>query len=189
MQKLLLNGLSDKQQQSRNGKRGRHDLPLFYLYTDGSSSHVTHEGGWAYIIFSEDGFVTQNYGYEILATNNSMELKAAIEGIKFLSNQKCQIELYSDAAYLINSIKNDWWKEWAKNGWKKHNGQVTPNSGFWQELVSLLEINSVEFIKVKAHSGDKLNDYCDKLAKEARKNKGDNLDGYSSTSTQSLFNL
>jgi ribonuclease HI len=184
-----LNGLSDKQQQSRNGKRGRHDLPLFYLYTDGSSSHVTHEGGWAYIIFSEDGFVTQNYGYEILATNNSMELKAAIEGIKFLSNQKCQIELYSDSAYMINSIKNDWWKEWAKNGWKKHNGQVTPNSGFWQELVSLLEINSVEFIKVKAHSGDKLNDYCDKLAKEARKNKGDNLDGYSSTSTQSLFNL
>ena len=174
MQNLLSNGLSDKQQQSRKRKRGgTSDPPLYYLYTDGSSSHITSEGGWAYIVLSDEGFITQDYGYEIGATNNSMELKAAVEGIKHLSNQKCKIELYSDSSYMINSLKNEWWKDWEKNGWKKRNGEVTPNSSLWKELILLLEINEVDFIKVKAHSGDKLNDYCDKLAKEARKSLGE----------------
>jgi ribonuclease HI len=174
MQSLLLSGLSDKQQQSPKGKtRGRLDLPLYYLYTDGSSSHVTNEGGWAFIVIdSNHDFFAQGYGYELNATNNSMELKAAIEGIKFLSEKQCEIELFSDSAYMINSIKNSWWKDWEQNDWVKRNGQVTPNSFLWKELVTLLDINPVEFIKVKAHSGDKLNDYCDKLAKEARKNQG-----------------
>lgn len=174
MQRLLLNALSDKRQPDlKKRKRGRdNSLPLFYLYTDGSSSHITNEGGWSYIILSDEGFVTQNYGYEALATNNSMELKAAIEGIKYLSNQDCRIQLYSDSAYMINSLRNEWWKDWDKNGWLKKNGQPTPNSLLWKELIELLKINQVDFIKVKAHSGDKLNDYCDKLAKEARKSQG-----------------
>lgn len=175
MQNLLLNGLSDKQQQCltrSSKKRGRLDLPLYHLYTDGSSSHVTNEGGWAFIIIDDNGFLAQGYGYELNATNNSMELKAAIEGVKFLSDKQCEIELYSDSAYMINSIKHSWWKDWEQNNWVKRNGRVTPNSSLWKELVTLLDINPVEFIKVKAHSGDKLNDYCDKLAKEARKNEG-----------------
>lgn len=177
MQNLLSNGLSDKQQQSRSKRKrgGTSDPPLYYLYTDGSSSHITNEGGWAYIILSDEGFITQDYGYEVGATNNSMELKAAVEGIKSLSDKKCKIELYSDSAYMINSLKNQWWKDWEKNGWTKRNGEVTPNSALWKELILLLEKNEVQFIKVKAHSGDKLNDYCDKLAKEARKSLGEPL--------------
>ena len=175
MQSLLSNGLSDKRlADKKRNKRGRgENLPLFYLYTDGSSSHITNEGGWSYILLGEEGFVTQNYGYETDATNNSMELKAAIEGIKYLSEIECEIEVYSDSAYMINSIKNDWWKEWEKNNWTKKNGKATPNSLLWRELVSLLDTNKITFIKVKAHSGDKLNDYCDKLAKEARKSQGE----------------
>jgi ribonuclease HI len=146
------------------------------LYTDGSSSHITHEGGWSYIIFDDKGFFAQGYGYEQTATNNSMELKAAIEGISFLSsNKQCEINLYSDSAYMINTLRHEWWKDWQKNGWVKRDGTPTPNNGFWQELISLLEINPVSLIKVKAHSGDKLNDYCDKLAKEARKSQGQSL--------------
>jgi len=175
MQNLLSNGLSDKQRLSKNKKRGRQDLPLYHLYTDGSSSHVTNEGGWAYIILGEEGFISQDYGYEIGATNNSMELKAAIEGIKSLVNKKCEIELYSDSAYMINTLKNSWWKDWEKNNWVKRNGIATPNAILWKELISLLDVNPVTFIKVKAHSGDKLNDYCDKLAKEARKSQGESI--------------
>jgi ribonuclease HI len=173
MQRLLSNALSDKQHPAnKKNKRGRDDLPLFHLYTDGSSSHITNEGGWAYIIYSDDGFVTQDYGYEKTATNNSMELKAAIEGIWHLASQKCHINLYSDSAYMINTLRNEWWKDWEKNGWVKRDGVPTPNSGYWRELIYLLKFNPISLIKVKAHSGDKLNDYCDKLAKEARKTQG-----------------
>jgi len=173
MQKLLSSALSDRQQSGpKSKKRGRQDLPLYHLYTDGSSSHITHEGGWAYVIYSEEGFLTQDYGYEPIATNNSMELKAAIEGIWHLAPQKCQINLYSDSAYMINTLRHGWWKDWEKNGWVKKNGIPTPNSAYWRELTYLLKFNPVECIKVKAHSGDKFNEYCDKLAKEARVTKG-----------------
>jgi len=101
-----------------------------------------------------------------------MELKAAIEGIRFLIDRKCQIGLYSDSAYMINTLRHEWWKDWVKNGWVKKNGVPTPNSIYWKELIGLIKINPVECIKVKAHSGDKFNDYCDKLAKEARVTKG-----------------
>ena len=174
MQSLFSSALRDKQKTfNKDNKRGRDNLPLFYIYTDGSSSHITHEGGWAYIILGEEGFVTQNYGYVVGATNNSMELKAAIEGIKYLSEQKCQIELFSDSAYMINTIKHGWWQDWEKNNWTKINGVVTPNASLWQELILLLQKTPTEFTKVKAHSGEKLNDYCDKLAKEARKSQGE----------------
>jgi ribonuclease HI len=176
MQKLLSSALSDKRQSGhRSKKRGRLDLPLYHLYTDGSSSHITHEGGWAYVIYSDDGFLTQDYDYEPVATNNSMELKAAIQGLWHLSSEKCQIKLYSDSAYMINTLRHEWWREWEKNSWIKRNGIQTPNSVYWKELIYLLKFNPIECIKVKAHSGDKLNDYCDKLAKEARKTKGEGI--------------
>ena len=174
MQRLLSSALSDKQHPANKKKneRGRGDLPLYHLYTDGSSSHITNEGGWSFIIIDSKGFSAQGYGYEPKATNISMELKAAVQGLWHLSSKKCHINLYSDSAYMINTLRNEWWRDWEKNKWVKRDGVPTPNNAYWKELIYLLNFNPLSFIKVKAHSGDKFNDYCDKLAKEARKTRG-----------------
>lgn len=150
------------------------NLPQYYLYTDGSSSHITREGGWAYIILSEDGFETQDFGYVTDTTNNGMELRAAIEGLKYMNKyNESYIHLYSDSAYVINTLANSWWKEWLSRGWRSMSGEPTPNTTLWTELISLYETHVVNLVKIRGHSGDKMNDYCDKLAKAARKNQGE----------------
>ena len=40
-----------------------------------------------------------------VATNNIMELTAVIEGLKLLK-YPCEVDLYSDSAYVVNSINN-----------------------------------------------------------------------------------
>lgn len=141
---------------------------MFHLYADGSSSHITRDGGWAFIIQGDEGLISQDAGHISDTTNNAMEIYAAIQGLKTFST-RTHVIIYSDSAYLVNTMTNEWWKEWKNNDWVKHNGKETPNKSHWEELVSLIEQHNVKFIKVQGHSGDELNERCDKLAKEARK--------------------
>lgn len=100
-------------------------------------------------------------------TNNIMELTAVIEGLKLLK-KPCQVNLYSDSAYVVNAINDDWISNWKKNGWKTANKKSpVKNKELWEELDELIRIHKVTFIKVKGHSGDKYNDRCDELANEA----------------------
>jgi len=142
--------------------------PTYHLYTDGSASHITKDGGWAFIIQSDEGLVAQDAGHVPNTTNNAMEIYAAVQGLKFF-NTVSDVKVYSDSAYVVNTMNNKWWVDWEKNNWIKHTGATTPNKDYWQELLSLIKKHDVEFIKVQGHSGDTLNERCDRLAKEARK--------------------
>ena len=46
-----------------------------------------------------------------------MELTAALEGLKLLKFP-CEVELYSDSAYLVNGFSQGWIYNWQKNNWK-----------------------------------------------------------------------
>lgn len=140
----------------------------YHLYADGSASHITRSGGWAFVVSSDEGLVAQDAGHIPDTTNNAMELCAVVKGLQYFKKRSF-VTVYSDSAYLINTMNNGWWKEWEQNGWKKHNGKETPNKEYWQALADLSDKHEVQFIKVKAHDGDTLNERCDKLAKEARK--------------------
>lgn len=128
---------------------------------------MTRQGGWAYVVLDEDGNTREGHGYLFDTTNNAMELKAAIEGLKSLGTEKHNVYLLSDSAYMVSALQKKWWKEWAKAGWRKGNAK-TPNAKLWRELIKLTKYHAVEPVKVKAHSGDYFNDRCDKLAKAAR---------------------
>lgn len=126
-------------------------------------------GGWSYVLLSENGFERENFGTYTPATNNSMEILAAIMGILSLPVGS-QISVYSDSAYLVNTMRNQWWKDWESRDWRKSGGnKETPNKQFWIQLVGLCKNRDVKFIKVKGHDGDWLNERCDYLAKFARK--------------------
>jgi ribonuclease HI len=102
-----------------------------------------------------------------------MELRAAVEGLS-LFGESHYIHLISDSAYMINSLKFGWWKEWKRLAWtnpKTH--QRTPNADLWIKLIELCDFHEVEPIKVKGHDGNRLNERCDKLAKLARKRGAD----------------
>lgn len=143
-------------------------LPGVDVWTDGSASHTSKYGGWAYLILFEDGWKETGSGGVSNVTNNAMELEAAIQAISRFRSPKV-VNLFSDSAYLVNTLDLGWWKEWEARGYMSRSGRPTPNKDRWLRLIDLSRIHIINPIKVKAHSGDVNNEVCDKMAKRARK--------------------
>ena len=132
------------------------------IYTDGACSGNPGPGGYAAILMYE-GSLKEIYGAQENTTNNKMELMAAIEGLKALK-KPCEVELYSDSAYLVNAYEKGWIYSWKKNNWKTASKDPVKNKELWEELEHLRTIHNVKFIKVKGHADNEYNNRCDKLA-------------------------
>lgn len=133
------------------------------IYTDGACSGNPGKGGWGAILIYGD-VVKELSGGEDNTTNNRMELKAVIEGLKALKSP-CDVEIYSDSAYVVNAFTQKWIDNWIKNNWKTADKKSVKNVDLWQELLVLIKTHNVTFKKVKGHSDNELNERCDKLAK------------------------
>ena len=138
------------------------------IYTDGACSGNPGPGGWGAILMYKD-IKKEISGGKKDTTNNIMELTAALEGLKLLKFP-CDVDLYSDSAYLVNGFSQGWIYNWQKNNWQTSNKQPVKNREIWQEIYSLTKIHNVKFIKVKGHSDNEFNNRCDELARNAIKN-------------------
>lgn len=143
------------------------------IFTDGACSENPGPGGWAAVFNSEDKCRTIS-GNEASTTNNRMELKAVIESYKKILSKKRsdeEFELYSDSAYVVNSINSGWIEKWQKNNWKTTKGDDVKNRDLWEEFTALRnEIKSrgisIVVIKIKGHTGNTFNELVDRIAKE-----------------------
>lgn len=135
------------------------------LYTDGACSGNPGIGGYAGILIYGD-FRREYNGAEPLTTNNRMEVKAVIEGLRRLK-YPCKVDVYSDSAYTVNAFSNNWIYGWKRNGWKKADGKEVLNVDLWEELYLLTKTHEVTFHKVAGHADDELNNRCDELARAA----------------------
>ena len=124
-------------------------------------------GGWGAILMHEDVKKEISGGMKN-TTNNVMEITAVIEGLKLLK-YPCEVEVYSDSAYVINTFNQNWLDNWKKNGWKNSKKEDVKNKELWQELDNLTKTHNVTFIKVKGHSDNGYNNRCDELARNAIK--------------------
>ena len=80
------------------------------LYTDGACSVNPGVGGWGAVLMF-NGFEKRISGAEPDTTNNRMELTAVIEGLKSLK-EPCEVQVYSDSAYVVNAFRNGWIYSW-----------------------------------------------------------------------------
>ena len=102
-------------------------------------------------------------------TNNQMELKAAIEALKALT-EPCMVELTTDSKYVMQGI-TQWIDNWKRNNWKTATKKDVKNKDLWIELYDLKSQHQIDWKWVKGHSGHRENEIADDLA-----NKGiDNL--------------
>jgi ribonuclease HI len=99
-------------------------------------------------------------------TNNIMELSAVIDALSMLK-EPCSVKIYSDSAYVVNAINQNWIKSWIKNGWRTSSKEPVKNRELWEKLIKLMETHEVKFIKVKGHADNQYNNRCDELANEA----------------------
>ncbi len=135
------------------------------IYTDGACSGNPGPGGWGTVLMYKDSKKEISGGSKE-TTNNIMELTAVVEGLKMLK-YPCEVDLYSDSAYIVNAFNQGWIYNWKKKNWKTADGKVVKNKEIWQELYELTKTHKVTFNKVKGHSDNEYNNRCDELARNA----------------------
>lgn len=135
------------------------------LYTDGACSGNPGAGGWGAVLLFGD-HKRELSGGEENTTNNRMELMAVIKGLSAVK-YPCEVEIYSDSAYVVNAFLQNWLADWEKNSWRKADNKPVLNADLWQELLALTRKHTVTFRKVKGHADNELNNRCDALARAA----------------------
>lgn len=95
-----------------------------------------------------------------------MELKAAIEALKYMKEHSIEANVFTDSKYVKDGITLHI-KKWKKNKWKKSDNKPVLNQDLWKELVDLNEQTKCEWNWVEAHVGNEYNEMVDKLAKSA----------------------
>jgi len=134
------------------------------LYSDGSSLGNPGPGGYAGIL-EYRGHRREYHGGEPHTTNNRMELRAVIEGLKLLKSP-CRVHVVTDSSYVANAI-NEWLA-----GWKRKEFKKVKNPDLWQEYLRVAEPHRVRASWVRGHNGHPENERCDALARaEAERQK------------------
>lgn len=161
------------------------------MYTDGSSRGNPGPGGWASILITEHG-VTDNRqhttderdevielgGREDMTTNNRMELRGTIEGLRHINiaHKKIDdkqaevqsVEVLTDSEYVRKGI-TEWIDGWIKKGWKTSTKKDVLNKDLWEELLHeekrLKDSGiTVTWNYVPGHAGVKGNERADDIA-------------------------
>lgn len=139
-------------------------MPQNYeLYTDGACKDNPGPGGWAFVLKTPEGIVSES-GYDPRTTNNRMELTAALKGL-CATPKGSSIVLFSDSTYLINGL-GKWIFAWQKKNFIR-DGQQIPNTDLWKKLYEAASARKVTYRHVRGHSGNPLNEQCDMMARSA----------------------
>ena len=137
---------------------------MITIYTDGSCLTNPGSGGWAAII-NENNKKKIISGNEKNTTNNRMELLAPINALREIKSVS-KIKIYTDSQYVKNGI-TEWINTWINNNWKTSKKDDVKNKDLWIELYNLTKFLDIQWIWVKAHDGNPLNEEVDFLAKRA----------------------
>lgn len=152
-----------------NATRGKPQPDTFTVYADGSSLNNPGPAGWAVLIVGPDGSRTVLVGSEARATNNVMELRAAIEALGALPKDACGV-VRCDSEYVVKGV-TEWRRGWEARHWRNSKGQPVANANHWRTLYRLADEHpGIRFEWVRGHAGDEGNELVDTLARaEAEK--------------------
>jgi len=119
-------------------------------------------GGWA-VVF-DDGRTLA--GSDPSTTNNRMEMRAVIEGLRAIEGPS-EIIVECDSRYVCRGVST-WVEGWRKRGWRNAQGKRVKNREVWEELMAEVERHvSVEMVWIRGHDGHPANEEADRLAGEA----------------------
>lgn len=139
----------------------RNDENRVEAYVDGSYEHLIREYGSGVVILKNNN-VEKTYSIKgkkeslVGMRNVAGEIEAAKVAMNYcLENGIKNLTLYFDYEGI---------EKWCTGVWKTNKEGTIEYKKFYDSIKSKLD---VEFVKVKAHSGDKYNEEADKLAKAA----------------------
>jgi len=139
------------------------------IYTDGSAHYKDKLGGiGVYIKFGtgdqmKEKIISRGYSN---TTNNRMELRAIIEGMKAITLKNYKVHIYTDSELCVNTFTS-WIGRWEKEGYAGRKNVDLLIEGL-EELRKFPKGNVV-FHWVKGHNGIQGNEIADLLATDGRK--------------------
>ena len=142
---------------------------MITFYTDGSCTKS--RSGWGIIGIIDSGHKVAFAGTEPGATNQRMELRAALEALQWWGDPDYEptsgpeeITICSDSAYFCNCYYDRWYVNWENNDWVNSKKEPIANRDLWEKIIPYFKNNHVFIMKVKGHSGHTYNELADKLA-------------------------
>jgi len=133
------------------------------IYCDGACSGNPGPGGWAAILQYRN-HEKEISGAVAQTTNNRMELFAAMKALHALK-EPCEVDIYTDSAYLSNAFLRGWTLAWERNGWKTAAKKDVENQDIWKDILNFTKQHKVLWHKVKGHADNEYNNRCDALAR------------------------
>ncbi|MDX1294671.1 MAG: ribonuclease HI [Sulfurimonadaceae bacterium] len=139
-------------------------MKKIYLFSDGSALGNPGPGGFGTILrYGEHERII--CGGEAHTTNNRMELRGVIEGLRALK-EPCDVIITSDSSYVVKGI-NEWLA-----GWVKRNFAKVKNPDLWKQYLEVSAQHKIHAVWVRGHDGHDENEQCDEIARgEAEKQK------------------
>jgi ribonuclease HI len=138
------------------------------LITDGACLGNPGPGGWAAILRYNE-HKKELWGSEPQTTNNRMELRAAIEGLRALK-EGCAVEVVTDSQYLKNGITS-WIHGWKRKGWMTAEKKPVVNQDLWKALEAEAARHQTTWTWTKGHASHADNNRCDELATQAARDQ------------------
>jgi ribonuclease HI len=132
-----------------------------HLITDGACLGNPGPGGWACVL-RYNAHKMEMWGSEPHTTNNRMELRAAIEGLRSLK-EGCEVEVVTDSEYLKNGITT-WIHSWKRKGWMTAAKKPVVNQDLWKELEEQVARHKTTWSWTKGHASHEDNNRCDEVA-------------------------
>ena len=141
------------------------------LFSDGSALGNPGPGGFGTIL-RYNGRERIVSGGEPHTTNNRMELRGVIEGLRALK-EPCEVEIVSDSSYVVKGI-NEWLA-----GWVRRNFAKVKNPDLWKAYLEAAAPHRIHAVWVRGHDGHEENERCDVIAREEAEHQKKSLNGAS----------
>jgi ribonuclease HI len=127
------------------------EMAVVTVYTDGSCLGNPGPGGWAAVVLGAEAVWVA--GREAQTTNNRMEIKAAIEGVRAAGAEEGveAVVLWTDSQYVVNCAEGTWSRK--------------KNHDLWREWDEVVKEKRVTLRWVRGHDGDLWNTRVDAAAK------------------------
>ncbi|MER8511694.1 ribonuclease HI [Mesorhizobium sp. M1060] len=142
------------------------------IYADGCCEPNPGAGGWGFVVYRDGAEVHCASGGDLEATNQRMELTAALQALLWVANAgdvTANVRLISDSKYTVTGC-NEWRHNWKRRGWRRKSAeaaeknQVVANLDLWKLLDAALTATPVNLEWVKGHCGVIGNERADELS-------------------------
>lgn len=143
------------------------------IYTDGSCNNKktgkgAREGGFGVVLRCGDHKRDYHSNRYLNTTSARMEIMAIIHALE-MCNPGWNIFIHSDNEYAVKTA-NEWLWGWISKGILESKS----NADLWKRFIKAYEKHGgvhggmVEFVWVRGHNGNQLNELADKLANKGR---------------------